>query len=145
MGCVATCRDDVVRYVGDDVVSNQLAEMFASDLAQLVAPMLASIAARDEFDGAKRDLVGNKQSRGVIRVEDVERVEKACERHLDGLIDAVGSMLDGYAMLHGEELKQADCKDLREVIVGAHLYTQVPTKDQTRAEGPAGSGTPAKK
>ena len=128
MGCILKLRDDVLRYVGENAISNHLAETLAVQLEQVAAPMLANIAGLDELDMLKRGAMASKRVRGVVRVEDVERVEKACGRHFDALIEAVESVMGAYAMLHGNELTQADPGDLREVNVGAHLYTQVPTK-----------------
>jgi hypothetical protein len=128
MGCILTLTNDVIRYVGENAVSNRLAETLAVQLEQVAAPMLANIAALDEFDMLKRGATASRRVRGVVRVEDVERVEKACVKHFDALIEGVESMMRSYEMLHGDELTQADPSDLREVNVGAHLYAQIPPK-----------------
>jgi len=129
MGCVVEYQDDVLRLVGENAISQQLAKTVALELEQIAVPLLATIAALDDFDMAKREPKAHKQVRGMVRVEDLERVESACERQFDALIDAVESMLGAYTVLHGKELRQADPGELREVNIGAHLYTRVPAAD----------------
>jgi hypothetical protein len=124
--CIVETPKDVLRYVGANAISRRLAETYATQLEQVVAPMLANIAALDELDMVRREPMDSQRVSCVVRVDDVKRVEKACEKHFDALIEAVTSMMEAYTMLHAIELKQADRSDLREINVGAHLYTQVP-------------------
>lgn len=119
MGCVMKREDDWLIYVGLNAVSAHFANAVAEQLEQIAVPLLESIAVKNsESEGGLDDRVRERVG-AVVRAADVERLKSVWAERLGELVQSFEKMMEGYALLHGNDVRAADP---REVTVGAYFY-----------------------